>query len=56
MNTEIYVKAEYTELGIRKLQRIIYNPYRKSAKKVMQEWILSEFWDQCYGINKVIKK
>ena len=55
-NTEIYVKPEYTELGIKELVRIVFNPYGRPAKDILKEWILPEYWDQCYAINVKCKE
>ena len=51
MNTYIWVKPKYSKLGIKELVRIIYNPYKRSAKSILQEWVLPEFLHECYAIN-----
>ena len=52
MNTYIWVKPKYTELEIKEIVRIVYNPYDRPAKEVMKDWVLPEYLYQCYAINK----
>jgi len=55
-NTEIWVKAKYSENNIRKLVRIVFNPYGNPAKEILKEWILPEYWHQCIAYNVNIKR
>lgn len=53
MWTEIWCKKEFSEIRIPTLVRIVYNPCERSAKEVMQDWVLPEFWYQCYAFNTI---
>ena len=48
---EIWTKKEHSKFGIPEMVGIYYNPYNKSVKDVITEWILQEYINQVYGFK-----
>lgn len=44
------VWAEIKEKRTHRLLRIIYNPYGKTRKQIIEDWILPEYWKDCYVV------
>ncbi len=47
-NAWIWIKAEYTDNGIKQLVGCIYNPYLETGKQVISGWVLPGFRNQCF--------
>ena len=47
----IKVKKEFSRYGIPEMVGIYYNPYNWSVRKMIELWILPEFYDQVYGFK-----